>query len=795
MEPTNPAPDEPDPVAAAIEVFPDAVLRCAALPAHALDPFHAPALAAAARLVGAVRNRIIARRPRLDALLHAAVPATADRRARHLLLGVKRQIHRDTEPIGNLDEVLRSVDRELAEALLGEQRSRLRLAELRAAFAAEHAAALRRHRLLLRCIGAGERFRKALLLASPDLSASWEAELRTEAATGRTTTRSTVRTEGVTTRSSVRTGSASTRSAVRTERMERGVFAYLVRAATRPTPHGLWAGVVPVAMDESGRSGRLVLHPAEPRYAVAPDLTVFRTILDALTREPRYRGKAPVRLPPAETDPWAALAKVGDDLLHDDRERWTATVMRLRASCRDLAERLERTGVDELRRCLTAIGEEIRAFAGRAGIEDGVPRWPIRVDYRPGLAATWDPTFRETVRRAVAETLAYYEEDQGPELLRRSSMRLLLGDETEIPLDHIVRNAGAAYRVMTGMGRPTGAAARIHSDLRIHRDAPARRWRDRLRTSPLSYIPYRIPAEELPSDPIAGPGGAVVLAVAGSGALRVEWGRPQPLALSARFEPLLSEPDASSPLAVAVRNWYASWPPRTAQAMEVAAADPPSLNVATRPTVTERRLISTDDTTKTVVRTESLRPWLEDPGRGDALVPVCNSAAGVGGWDLRGFVLHRLALGHGWEFICRRLLPRPAPGTRIPRIELPSSAALSPARWTLGERDLNEILDLDEADRYLAWRARAEDLGLPDAVWTVIEDDPEAAPLFFMTTGPFAVAAMLHRLEEQPRPVEFFEAHGAAQPWIECPDTGHRYACELAVTWHDTRYWKKVRKP
>ncbi|MFC4905716.1 lantibiotic dehydratase [Actinomadura gamaensis] len=859
----SPAPDGGHrPVAATIEVFPDAVLRCAALPAQALAPFHAPAPAAAARLVTAARNEIVARRERLGDLLYAAVPEVADRRVRRLLLDVRRQIHRHTRRLDRLDELLgypAGVRPELAEALAGEQRSRLRLEGLVASFEAEHAAVMRRERVALRQAGSCEHFRKALLLASPGLSASWEAELRRFATEGDGTP-----------------GTAQKkRSAARTERMERGVFAYLVRAATRPTPHGLWAGVVPVGMDEtasaSARPGGITLRAAEPRHAVSPDLTVFRAILDAIVRDPKYRWETPVRLAPtvrafpdgwrvwrpavsdegwvplrtdqaaerllkaygdrrarplrsvisepagyeaahrlllqnvlrsdlrispSDADPWAALAEAGDRLLDPDRKLWNDAVEGLRAACSDLSERLEVMGVDELRKRLTAIAAEVRAFAGRAGVKVGLPRWPVRVDYRPGLAASWTAEFREAVRRAVAETLAYYEADKGPELLRRSSMRLLLGEaetSSAVPVDHLVRHAGTPYRLMNGMG-PVGRpdAARAVEELRSHRDETALRWCERLH----SASPYRIPEADLRSEPTAGPGGAVVVAVCGRGGLRVEWGRPQPLALAARFEPLLGEPGAASPLAAAVRDWYASWPSRTARAMEITGADAPGLNVASRPPVTPRRLDSAG-ADRTVVRVdrERLLPWLADPAWGDALVPVYNSSAAIGGRDPRGFVLHRLALGHGWEFLCRRLLPRPAPGGRVPRVELPSSAVLSPARWCLGEQAVAEMLAPAEPSRYLAWRALADGLGLPETVWASVEDDPEAPPLYLITTSPLAVAALLHRLEERPRPVELFEVHGTERSWAECGDTGRRYSCELAVTWHDSGYWEKVRKP
>ncbi|MEU7141630.1 lantibiotic dehydratase [Nocardia sp. NPDC046473] len=859
-----------------IQVFPEAVLRCAALPAETLLPFAAAELVRAAREVAAAQRAIEANRANLVELLHRAVPRAADTSTRRVLLHIKRRVHGTVDTLDRLGELPNvadgsGIDTDLKDALAQEQRARERLRELRACFVGEYAAATHDQRRILRIAASTPHFRKALLLANPELSALWEGELQTFARAGQQLP-------------------DAVRVPTRLARLEFAIFRHLVRAATRPTPHGLWAGVVPVTRAERSdraddRISPLTLRRATPRYWVTVDLSVFQAVLNAMSRTPRYRWRTRVRLAPgvhrdadgwhswnadrldagwvalptdsattavldayadraarpilpvlarlvdrspserdgvaseslfvaaAErlfdcgalhpdlalrpgADVWSVLDEVSGRLLAEDRVQWVETITRLRGSCEHLAARMAVAELDEFRAQLTTIDQQTRAFAQRAGVRLTSARWPIRVDFRPGFTATWATPFIATARTAIAETLGYYAADGGPELLRTQTMTLVLGrqDAGAAPrsVGDVVRDCRTAYLAMSGhdVTRYPIAAGAL-ATLRQHRHDSARLWRERLRPLPDAGSSYTLPAALLSPEPLPGPGGVVVLSTTDTGSLRVEWGRPQPMALASRFGPLLAE----SVLGAAIREWYDTWPAH-ARPLEVAGFDSAAPNTAVRPELTGRGGAPPETPNRLLNMIigcdgHQSRPLLRD-GEGGGFVPVYNSAAAIAGTDPVGFVLHRLALGHGWEFLCRRLLSEAIGPGYSPRIQLPSAAVLSPARWYLDAEVVAELLSMDDADRYLAWRARAEDIDLPEYAWAVIESDPEAPPLFLDTASPLACSALWHSIGGRPRTLEFIEVHGQPGDWLACADSGERYASELAVTWHDEDYWRVV---
>src|SRR5581483_8929223 len=82
----------------AIHLLEHAVLRAAAWPIETADAFAAPGVAATARALLAAERRVLARRERVAAALHAAVPRAADRASRAYLLALKRHVHAGSTP-------------------------------------------------------------------------------------------------------------------------------------------------------------------------------------------------------------------------------------------------------------------------------------------------------------------------------------------------------------------------------------------------------------------------------------------------------------------------------------------------------------------------------------------------------------------------------------------------------------------------------------------------------------------------------------------------------------------------
>jgi hypothetical protein len=649
--------------------------------------------------------------------------------------------------------------RELLEA---ERRSSGGLADHRAAFDAQYADSMGAHLRCLRSVAATAKFRRALVVASPDLASRWEAALA--APPGH--------------------AEPSRRARSRTRRMEVSLFRYLVRAATRPCPHGLWAWVAPVRLGEHGEApAACVVSPNPARYAVTVDLRPFTALLDG-----------------AADDSWTVLRTVGARLAPEMRPRWTADLRELRRRCDALATELDALDPGALAERLRAIEAGARALAGHAGSASPGHRL-VRVDMLRRARVVGRP--RASVRTVVGETLAFLGTHGGAEAVRRHTMGALLGAAAESGLLHrpvpdLLPAAAVLGRLLSTGARDAPEASRLLATLRLGEVTRAVLWRYRVDRAARARLPYRLGRGCMAPDPLAGPGGVVVLTPLVTGRLRVEWGLPRPLAAAGRFGALLSRGGTEAGLFRAVRDWYGSWARHGIEAREVVGRDVTNPSAALCPLVTSRRLDTAGTTawrTDAVVVTDAvaLRPWLTHPSWDRDVVPVCDTAATMGAEDPLSFLLYRLALAHGWEFTARRVLPGPVAAGYAPRIELPSGDVLSPARWWLGRSDVAELVRLDGGDQYLAWRGHVERLGLPAAVWVVTASRGEATPQYLLTTSPLAVSALFARLPAVE--LEFFEVHGDPTDQLVVDEAGRRYASELAVLWRDDTYWPRVRTP
>jgi hypothetical protein len=244
----------------------------------------------------------------------------------------------------------------------------------------------------------------------------------------------------------------------------------------------------------------------------------------------------------------------------------------------------------------------------------------------------------------------------------------------------------------------------------------------------------------------------------------------------------------------AVRDWYDCWGRHGLEAREVVSSDVLSPNAAVCPRVTTRRLEAAGTwVAGAAVETDAdaLRPWLTHPSWKRDVVPVCDTPASMGHSDPLTFLLYRLGLAHGWEFVGRRAVPGPVEAGYAPRVELPSGTVLSPARWWLEAPHVSELATLDGPERYMAWRDHAERLGLPRAVWVVTDPALEAIPSYLATSSPISVDALFDRVQVEE--LEFFEVHGDCDTQVCVDEAGRRYACEVAVVWRDDTYWPRVR--
>jgi hypothetical protein len=270
-------------------LFQHAVLRAAAWPIETVRPFEAPELAQAAAATIAAEQRVLATREVMTDALHAAVPAFEQKGTRSFLLAIRRQVFGDTLPLPDPSPAVAADlarDIHVTGVIAEEQARRRHLADTRAAFEQLHDELLEQQRRALRVATGTHRFRKALVIANPLVASRWNPE----AEPGNST--------------------------AKVRRIEGTTFHYLMRAAGRWTPHGGWAGVVPVlpADPSRGDGNSLTVEPAPARHDVTVNLLPFTVMLGQLARQQRYRQNYPLRLNPtvhALDDGWRYEREAG----------------------------------------------------------------------------------------------------------------------------------------------------------------------------------------------------------------------------------------------------------------------------------------------------------------------------------------------------------------------------------------------------------------------------------------------------------------------------------------------------
>ena len=194
-------------------------------------------------------------------------------------------------------------------------------------------------------------------------------------------------------------------------------------------------------------------------------------------------------------------------------------------------------------------------------------------------------------------------------------------------------------------------------------------------------------------------------------------------------------------------------------AADVAGSDPADLNTAIRPRISSTRLEphGRGESSLHGLRLEldagSLRPWVIDRN-GKRMLLTYQSAAAIGATDPCSWLLFRIAMGHGWEFVSFGFPALPAERStwhHLPRLVLPGGTVLSAERWTIPGETLRAISMCDESGRYLAWRAEAERLGLPPVVRVRWDPHPAASPILLRTDSPLAVSSLFTRLPPDAR--------------------------------------------
>ncbi|HEX4276125.1 MAG TPA: lantibiotic dehydratase [Bryobacteraceae bacterium] len=244
------------------------IFRIAAWPADAVEPLRSASFASAVDRALATQDAIRARGDELSALLYAEVPRL-DAEQRRIALRLRRALHRNTDPVNASDLQALRLSSVLEASLLSDDVERHCLQEHFKALRIRYDATLQCELKELSRIAGEAKFRRALIVASPGTSNAWEQVLQK--------------------------GGIPDSWRLRTTLLQ-----YLMRAAGRATPNGLWAGVAMEAPYHAKEP--IAIRPAPFRVFVKPDLNVFFELFTAAASALHYRRSVYLRWNPTLTE-------------------------------------------------------------------------------------------------------------------------------------------------------------------------------------------------------------------------------------------------------------------------------------------------------------------------------------------------------------------------------------------------------------------------------------------------------------------------------------------------------------
>jgi hypothetical protein len=501
-----------------------------------------------------------------------------------------------------------------------------------------------------------------------------------------------------------------------------------------------------------------------------------------------------LRFPAAPTSVMEGLHAVGRQLADQDRERWLRAIEVVAARCDDLGKRFEGLEPRDVAAIVEAIERALCRLLADFGLEPRVRGPVVHVDVRLPLSGTWSGSLVERVRVAVREVLGFHMAEGVAECARLDSVERLhaaMGSLGPVPLHHVLR-ASASSPVVA---------------------MPALRWtrqlgkRQAFWTASLmdrrSAASIELPLTAVDPRPVAGPVGSFLFSLDGTGALRAEWGRPQPGIFVTRLGQLLSGPDNDSGggLLVELAGQLARWSSGGLSPVDIVGADPANPNAAIRPSTAARTLNPHVDGDLRVcdlaVVSLNDRPWLQMTDRPERLLlPVCTSAALIGTHDPCSRTLFELAMAQGWELTSLeriRLAEEGSAWEHLPRLRLPGGTVLAPERWWLDSATVAAIARERGAAQFLAWRRQIVELQLPASlVWVGFVANPDEPRLVVRTDSPLAIHCLFLRVRRSPGALVIVAPHGDPTDWpIRDADDRH-YVAELAVGWYDDEFGQAV---
>ena len=348
-------------------LFEHCVCRLAGMPAETFDELRAEETIAALDELGAAEEAMNAETVALGAALYTAVGGTEDRRRRHRLLQLRRDVHNLRRPRkADVVAALRSLDDAAAAALeryaaASDGRERV-CAALPRLYAADLARCRRRFRHHV-----GDRdFRNGLLLSSRVLFDELERY----------------------------TATPPEALSAKERQIERGLLRYLSRMALKTSPFGTFTGLAPgrLTPDDDG-DAVLRGEPRRKRSVVRLNKRIYTVLRGVLLADPEARRALDVELNPThhrDGDRWRFLAVAGGAEVFQRLARNPVLDLyqRLLASGPRRLEELEQRVAAHA--TVDASAQEVEAYTERL-LEIGFLRFHLGI---PAQEARWDRLLR-----------------------------------------------------------------------------------------------------------------------------------------------------------------------------------------------------------------------------------------------------------------------------------------------------------------------------------------------------------------------------------------------------------------
>lgn len=794
-----------------IEVDRVGVLRACAWPLSTLDGFEHRDLAERADALIDARDAVEAASEDMADELGAAVPR-AERATRATLLDLRRRCHRDRSPFDEPTAPERSALRESGAlsswTALAEQRHALALAE--ESFGAAYELARAEDRGELGRLSASISFRRALVLANRGLAQRWaDRDLDVDA------------------------------WRARDHRAERAVFRYLVRAATRPVPQGLWAGVCAIEPGGDGPVGQVSLEPTASAVTVDPDLAPLAAAVFARVRSGRvldrllvldatvHHSGAGWRFEHGSDEMvWSTMQS--DDLIDAIVDHLWSGPARLRDL--DLAALdvdADGSVVERLASGLLAAGFLVPAWSPAItgdswSVLEGAAE--VMLDDERSVWSDALASLRSICHR-LETLLSSIEPDALAELLDEAAglvagLWVWAGIQVDAPTHVLFVDLGLAYRAHWNDATERAAHTAVVEQLALGGGLGSGEWSRKVALRDFSRGPVpevlagitssssmgsgqdgvgrvsagwaqlleqrtasigdalTLPPDALDASGAApGPEGSVLLVPEGDGFL-LSFARPQGDVFLSRSERLTGVRPIGLPrdLATSTLELDSAPNPSASRGQLVEGADAISSGRGMPPLAT--RTVSWTEEDRPLLVHEGHRSWLRYP-------------ASAAPRSARELALTRLAFGHGWEHLSHGvpLVDDEVDDPRgTPSVALPGGGLVSRRRWVLGPDVVAAVAAASGAERFLLLRRllRPRGLGGESCIRVRFGARADAPSLVVPHSSPLALDAALDRMGRGGMVV--------LERWSPPPvrdATGTTYAAEVAIRWSDPDYWAR----